>query len=58
MPHVRGILDDDGRIMVLMTHNTDFGDAFNAKATTISTSEFAPEGYAFGVNAIVYSMTH
>ena len=28
VPHVRGILDDDGRIMVLMTHNTDFGDAF------------------------------
>ena len=29
VPHVRAILDeDDGRIMVLMTHNTDFGDAF------------------------------
>ena len=29
MPHVRAILDDeDGHIMVLMTHNTDFGDAF------------------------------
>ena len=27
-PHVRAIVDERGRIMVLMTHNTDFGDAF------------------------------
>ena len=26
-PHVRAVLDDRGRVMVLMTHNTDFGDA-------------------------------
>ena len=28
MPHVRAIIDDRGRIMVLMTHNTDFGDSY------------------------------
>ena len=28
VPHVRAINDDHGRIMVLMTHNTDFGDAY------------------------------
>ena len=27
-PHARAIIDDHGRIMVLMTHNTDFGDSF------------------------------
>ena len=59
VPHVRGILDDDGRIMVLMTHNTDFGDAFEREGDDHHYFlEFAPEGYAFGVNAIVYSMTH
>jgi len=59
VPHVRGILDDDGRIMVLMTHNTDFGDAFEREGDDHQYFlEFAPEGYAFGVNAIVYSMTH
>ena len=28
VPHARAIFDDRGRIMVLSTHNTDFGDAF------------------------------
>ena len=60
MPHVRAILDEeDGRIMVLMTHNTDFGDAFEREGDDHAYFlQFAPEGYAFGVNAIVYSMTH
>ena len=59
-PHVRAILSpDDGHIMVLMTHNTDFGDAFEREGDDHEYFlHFAPEGYAFGVNAIVYSMTH
>ena len=28
VPHVRGILDDDGRVMVLVNWNTDLGDAW------------------------------
>src|SRR5215475_1831580 len=28
VPHARAIADKNGRVMVLMTHNTDFGDAF------------------------------
>jgi uncharacterized protein DUF4159 len=60
VPHVRAILDGEGgRIMVLMTHNTDFGDAFEREGDNHGYFlQFAPEGYAFGVNAIVYSMTH
>jgi hypothetical protein len=58
-PHVRAILDEDGRIMVLMTHNTDFGDAFEREGDDREYFlRFAPDGYAFGVNAIVYSMIH
>ncbi len=30
--HVRGIQDRQGRVMVLMTHNTDFGDAYEREA--------------------------
>ena len=59
VPHVRAILDDNGRIMVLMTHNTDFGDAFEREGEDHQYFlAFAPDGYAFGVNAILYSMTH
>jgi uncharacterized protein DUF4159 len=60
VPHVRAVLDpDDGHIMVLMTHNTDFGDAFEREGDDHEYFlRFAPEGYAFGVNALIYSMTH
>ena len=55
----RAIFDDRGRIMVLMTHNTDFGDAFEREGDNYQYFlTFAPEGYAFGVNTLIYSMTH
>jgi hypothetical protein len=58
-PHARAIYDDRGRIMVLMTHNTDFGDAFEREGDNHEYFlRFAPEGYAFGVNALLYSMSH
>ena len=59
VPHARAIYDDRGRIMVLMTHNTDFGDAFEREGDNHEYFlRFAPEGYAFGVNALLYSMSH
>lgn len=58
-PHVGAIFDDRGRIMVLMTHNTDFGDAFERETDNREYFlEFAARGYAFGVNALIYAMTH
>jgi hypothetical protein len=59
VPHARAIMDESGRIKVLMTHNTDFGDAFEREGESqIYFDRFAAEGYAFGVNVIVYAMTH
>jgi hypothetical protein len=59
VPHARAILDDHRRIMVLMTYNTDFGDAFERETDDREYFlEFAGRGYAFGVNALIYSMTH
>jgi Domain of unknown function (DUF4159) len=58
-PHVRAIHDDRGRIMVLMTHNTDFGDAFEREGDNHQYFlTFAPEGYAFGINSLIYALTH
>jgi hypothetical protein len=57
--HVRAVFDDHQRIMVLMTHNTDFGDAFERETFDRGYFlEFAARGYAFGVNALIYAMTH
>ena len=59
VPHVRALVDEHGRIMVLITHNTDFGDSFEEEATDHQYFlEFSVPGYAFGINALVYSMTH
>ncbi|MSO57362.1 MAG: DUF4159 domain-containing protein [Acidobacteria bacterium] len=57
--HVRGILDERGRIMVLMTHNTDFGDAYEREAEMPDYFKtFSVNGYAVGVDVILYAMTH
>jgi len=59
VPHARAILDDHQRIMVLITHNTDFGDAFEREGDNHEYFlEMSVPGYAFGINALLYSMTH
>jgi hypothetical protein len=59
VPHARAIVDSAGRLMVLMTHNTDIGDSWEEEASNPQYFyEFSTKGYAFGINAIVYAMTH
>ena len=59
VPHVRAINDERGRIMVLMTHNTDFGDAYEREGDNHAYFErFSIPGYAFGINVLLYDMTH
>ena len=59
VPHARAILDDHKRIMVFITHNTDFGDAFEREGDNHEYFiEFSVPGYAVGVNALIYAMTH
>lgn len=59
VPHARGVFDPSGRLMVLMTHNTDIGDSWEEEASNPRYFyEFSTKGYAFGVNAIVYALTH
>ena len=58
-PHVRAVSDRDGRVLVVMTHNTDFGDAFEREGDSREYFErFAGAGYAFGVDTLLYAMTH
>ena len=52
-------LDDKGRIMVFMTHNTDFGDAYERESDDPTYFyKFSVEGYAIGINILLYAMTH
>ena len=53
------INDSRGRIMVLMTFNTDFGDAYERETENpLYFQKFSVPGYAFGINTIIYSLTH
>ena len=53
------ILDSRGRIMVLTTHNTDFGDAYERESDDPEFFfRFSVEGYAIGINVLLYAMTH
>jgi hypothetical protein len=57
--YARAIADDKGRIMVLITHNTDFGDAYEREADDPTYFyNFSVEGYAVGINVLLYAMTH
>jgi Domain of unknown function (DUF4159) len=59
VPHVRAITDDTGRIIVLMTFNTDFGDSWEREGDNKAYFKaFGPDGYAFGINVLIYAMTH
>lgn len=59
MVHTRAVFDKHGRMMVLMTHNSDFGDAFEREGDD---PEFfykqSVPGYGFGINVLLYALTH
>jgi len=58
-PNIRGISDRHGRLMVLMTHNTDISDAWEREGEDPRYFYlFSPNGYAVGINVLIYAMTH
>ena len=57
--HTRGIFDEKGRLMVLMTHNTDISDTWEREGEDVEYFyRFSPEGYAIAINVMLYVMTH
>ena len=58
--HVRALLDDKGRIMIIATHNTDNGDGWEREGENDWFFHEFSEKRAFplGINIIFYSMTH
>ena len=58
--HYRAVLDDKGRIMMLICHNTDLGDGWEEEATDPwYFKEFSEKkAYPMGINIIFYVMTH
>jgi hypothetical protein len=57
-PHWRGVYDEHGRLMVLILHNQDYGDAWEWADHPYYPEKYASQAYRVGINSIVYAMTH
>lgn len=58
VPTWRGIYDDDGRLMVVINWNVDLGDAWELADKPWYPEEYTALAYRFGINYVLYAMTH
>jgi hypothetical protein len=56
--HWQGIYDDNGRIMIAITYNSDVGDAWEYADEPRYPEKAASSAIRIGVNYVVYAMTH
>lgn len=59
-PHYKAFFDDQGRIMVLICHNTDLGDGWEREGLDPEYFRQYSEkwSYPLGINIVTYAMTH
>jgi hypothetical protein len=55
---VKGMYDDDGRLMMVVNFNTDLGDAWEWAEDPSYPLETSTYAYQIGANIIVYAMSH
>lgn len=59
VPRARAFVDARGRVVALATHNTDYGDSWEREGDDPSYFQtFSIDGYAFGINVVLYAMSH
>ena len=58
VPMVKGIHDENGRLMVIINWNTDLGDAWEWADNPRYPLKYSTYAYEMGVNFIVYAMSH
>ena len=59
VPTMHGIMDESGRLMVIMTHNTDIADGWEREGEDDEFFYlFSPNAYAVGINVVIYMLTH
>ena len=57
-PMIFGISDDTGRLMVLITYNSDLGDAWEWMDNPCYPEMYSGQAYRMGINFIIYAMSH
>ncbi len=60
VPHYKAFLDDKGRMMAIICHNTDLGDGWEEEGVDPwYFKEFSEKhAYPLGINIVFYAMTH
>ncbi len=58
VPHVRGIFDDAGRLLVVINWNTDLGDAWEWAEDPYYPLPYSTFAYQLAVNTIIYALSH
>lgn len=58
VPALRGVYDEDGRLVIVINWNTDLGDAWEWAENPYYPLRFSNFAYQLGVNLILYAMTH
>ena len=58
VPHVRGIFDEDRRLMVIINWNTDIGDAWEWAESPYYPLKYSTYAIEVTVNTIIYAMSH
>ena len=53
-----GVMDERGRLMVMINHNVDLGDAWEWAEVEEYPRKYANLAFQLGINYIVYAMTH
>lgn len=57
-PAWRGMYDDKNRMVVAVNYNTDIGDAWEYADSPIYPEQMTALAYRYGINYIIYAMTH
>ena len=58
-PSLHGIFDASGRLMVLMSHNTDIADGWEREwQSNLFFQTFSPRAYGMAINIAIWVMTH
>ena len=58
VPHVRGIFDDQQRLMVLINWNTDLGDAWEWADNPNYPLRYSTYAYEMAINFVIYGMSY
>ncbi len=57
--HFRGVADERGRLLVVMSHNTDIADGWEREGEDYEFFyRFSVNAYAFGINVALHAMSH